>query len=200
MLLLSRAPYPSWLSISCAALFCLLLCCSRPRGFGFIEYKDSRDAEDALYHLDRSTFMGREISVVLSKESRKTPRDMIHRERVYTGGRGGGHRGGGGYGGRERYRDRSPRRYSRSRSRSPRGRRERSYSRSRSPVHRRSSRSRSRSRTPPPRDASPAGERRRSPEAVAHDDDYNRRPRDDDYDRRPRDDDDRREAPQGDDY
>lgn len=35
----------------------------RARGFGFIEFRDPRDAEEALYHLDRSTFMGREISV-----------------------------------------------------------------------------------------------------------------------------------------
>jgi hypothetical protein len=41
----------------------MLCVISRPRGFGFIEFKDNRDAEDALYHLDRSQFMGREISV-----------------------------------------------------------------------------------------------------------------------------------------
>jgi RNA recognition motif-containing protein len=40
-----------------------LLSCSRPKGFGFIEFRDSRDAEEALYHLDRSDFGGREIQV-----------------------------------------------------------------------------------------------------------------------------------------
>lgn len=35
----------------------------RARGFGFLEYKDPRDAEEALYQMDRSVFMGREISV-----------------------------------------------------------------------------------------------------------------------------------------
>jgi len=35
----------------------------RPRGFGFIEFRDPRDAEEALYKLDRTMFMGREISV-----------------------------------------------------------------------------------------------------------------------------------------
>lgn len=35
----------------------------RARGFGFLEYRDPRDAEEALYQMDRSVFMGREISV-----------------------------------------------------------------------------------------------------------------------------------------
>lgn len=119
----------------------------RPRGFGFLEYRDPRDAEEALYHLDRTVFMGREISVVMSKESRKTPRDMIQRERTSAPARGSDRRD-------RRDRSRSPRR-ERSRSRSPqdrRGGRGRSYSRSRSPPRRRS---RSRSRTPPRADSPP---------------------------------------------
>lgn len=37
--------------------------CRKPKGFGFIEFRDTRDAEDALYALDRTTYGGREISV-----------------------------------------------------------------------------------------------------------------------------------------
>ena len=35
----------------------------RPKGFGFIEFLDARDADDAIYHLDRTMFGGREIEV-----------------------------------------------------------------------------------------------------------------------------------------
>ncbi len=52
----------------------------RPKGFGFIEFVEPRDAEDALYALDRTVVGGRTITVDMSKESRKTPRDMIKRE------------------------------------------------------------------------------------------------------------------------
>jgi hypothetical protein len=34
-----------------------------PRGFGFIEFRDARDADDALRSLDRSVMSGREITV-----------------------------------------------------------------------------------------------------------------------------------------
>ena len=37
--------------------------CSRPKGFGFIEFKDPRDADNALNGLDGTEFMGREIQV-----------------------------------------------------------------------------------------------------------------------------------------
>ncbi|KAL4421443.1 hypothetical protein ABPG75_010734 [Micractinium tetrahymenae] len=53
----------------------------RPRGFGFVEFVDVREAEDAIYRLDKTLFGGREIQVLKSSESRKTPRDMLDRER-----------------------------------------------------------------------------------------------------------------------
>ncbi|KAK9806617.1 hypothetical protein WJX73_000372 [Symbiochloris irregularis] len=112
---------------------------NRPKGFGFVEYVEERDAEDALYAMDGKLFGNREIAVVMSKDSRKTPRDMMVRDDSATRSRG--------------------RHRSRSRSRS-RGRRRRSRSRSRSRSPRRdrerSSRHRSRhsDRTPPRRERS----------------------------------------------
>ncbi|PNH01045.1 Serine/arginine-rich splicing factor 12 [Tetrabaena socialis] len=35
----------------------------RSRGFGFIEFRDTRDADEAIYRLDRTTLEGREINV-----------------------------------------------------------------------------------------------------------------------------------------
>ena len=37
--------------------------CSRAKGFGFVEYMDPRDAEDALYGMDGKLFGSREIAV-----------------------------------------------------------------------------------------------------------------------------------------
>lgn len=35
----------------------------RARGFGFLEFRDPRDAEEAMHCMDKANFMGREISV-----------------------------------------------------------------------------------------------------------------------------------------
>lgn len=37
--------------------------CRRSRGFGFIEYRDPRDADDAMYRMDGSNIGGRDITV-----------------------------------------------------------------------------------------------------------------------------------------
>jgi len=139
----------------------------RPKGFGFVEFENGDDADEAIYQLDRREFGGREMTVVLAKEGRK-PADQM-RGKFGTGGgyRDGdrGYRGGGGGGGRRRSRsrDRGGRGRSRSRSRSRsrdnrrRGRSPfRSRSRSRSPLGGRSPPSpRSRSRTRSPEGMSP---------------------------------------------
>ncbi|XP_064602696.1 serine/arginine-rich splicing factor 7-like isoform X1 [Liolophura sinensis] len=142
-----------------------------PAGFAFVEYEDSRDAEDAVHALDGTNICGGRVRVEMStgkskpkpwlrggERSRGPPRGRrpFHPEdRCYEcGGRGHyaydcpQHRGGG-----RRDRPRRSSRYSRSRSRSPRRRSySRSRSRSRSPVrtsrHKSYSRSRSHSKSP----------------------------------------------------
>ncbi|XP_800412.2 serine/arginine-rich splicing factor 10 [Strongylocentrotus purpuratus] len=109
-----------------------------PRGFAYVQFDDIRDAEDAMYALDRYRFYGRELEIQYAEGDRKTPTQMRGKER-------GGYRPS-----RHRSRSRSPRRR-RSRSRSPRRRRSRSGSprRRRSPSYspkRRSRRSRSKDR------------------------------------------------------
>eukprot|EP00245_Coleochaete_scutata_P014973 TRINITY_DN649_c0_g1_i1.p1 TRINITY_DN649_c0_g1~~TRINITY_DN649_c0_g1_i1.p1 ORF type:complete len:232 (-),score=15.19 TRINITY_DN649_c0_g1_i1:614-1309(-) len=107
-----------------------------PRGFGFVQFVDPEDAQEAAYYLDGKVIGGRQVTVVFAEESRKKPQDMRTRERGRYGG----------YSGSDRRR--SPhRRFSPSRSpyrrhsRSPAGRRysrsppRRSPSRSRSPAH-----------------------------------------------------------------
>lgn len=105
----------------------------RAKGFGFIEFSDARDADDAVRSLDNSTIGGRTVSVIHSKQTRKTPRDMARREET---------------GPRPPTSDRSDRRRNDDRDYRRRDDRDRSYkrrvslSRSRSPRRRRRHRSR----------------------------------------------------------
>ncbi|XP_009364125.2 serine/arginine-rich SC35-like splicing factor SCL30A [Pyrus x bretschneideri] len=125
-----------------------------PRGFGFVQFVEPSDAEEAKYQMDGQLLLGREVTVVFAEENRKKPSDMRHRERASSRTT-------------SRYRDRrrSPPRYSRSppprraRSRShSRGYysppKRRDYSRSVSPQERRYSREKSFSRSPPPYEGS----------------------------------------------
>jgi FUS-interacting serine-arginine-rich protein 1 len=137
-----------------------LVCQRQPRGFGFVQYLDARDAAEAQYYLDHQLISGREITVVFAEENRKKPQEMRTKERV---------RGRPGFGGRRGSRSRSPRRF----SPSPRGgRRSRSHSQqvrgrtpspghhgnapSRSPSAGRSHRRRTRDRSPVPPRRSPS--------------------------------------------
>ncbi|XP_022342176.1 uncharacterized protein LOC111135964 isoform X2 [Crassostrea virginica] len=146
-----------------------------PRGFAYVQFEDSRDADDALYHLDRTRFYGMELEVEFARGDRKTPNQMRSKDR---GGRRSSPYRDSYYGGgdhdrrrnRRRSRSRSPR--YRSKSRSPRRSRrktkskspyERRRSRSKSPYERRRSRTRSRERRrSPSRSRSRSYERRRS--------------------------------------
>jgi len=118
------------------------------KGFGFVEYEESRDAEEALRALDRYRLLGRELEVEFARGDRKTPSEMRAREKeARYGARGGG--------GDFNRRNRSRSRDRRQRSGSPAARdrrREGSRSRSpysRSPIPRRGgSRSRSKSNSP----------------------------------------------------
>jgi len=44
--------------------------CRVMTGFGFVEFENARDAEDALYHFNGKNFMGQNIVVEFAKESR----------------------------------------------------------------------------------------------------------------------------------
>ncbi|XP_016550073.1 serine/arginine-rich SC35-like splicing factor SCL33 isoform X2 [Capsicum annuum] len=52
-----------------------------PRGFGFIQYLDAADAEEAKYQMDGQVFQGRPLTVVFAEENRKKPQEMRARER-----------------------------------------------------------------------------------------------------------------------
>lgn len=114
----------------------------RHRGFAYIQFEDPRDAEDAVYNLNRVRYCGRELEVEFARGDRKTPQMMRTKER-----------GGGSRSGYDRYEDDYDHRRRRSSSRSPRRHRSRSSDRHRSPSSERErsysksySRSRSRSR------------------------------------------------------
>ena len=100
-------------------------------GYGFVEFDDSRDADDAVYELNNQDLCGERVTVAIAKGVRRTRDSYGGGGRSYRGGgrfdgggyrgRSGGHygsRGGGGYnGGRRDYGGRGdrfnsrPRRY-----------------------------------------------------------------------------------------
>lgn len=59
----------------------MLLWCSYPRGFGFVQFVDPADAADANSHMDGQILLGRELTVVYAEENRKKPSEMRARDR-----------------------------------------------------------------------------------------------------------------------
>jgi cold-inducible RNA-binding protein len=86
----------------------------QPRGFGFVEFESSDDAQKAIASLDGQQVDGRTISVNVARERERTPRfsggfggDGGGGGSGFGGGGGGG--GGGGFGGGSEGKDRSRR-------------------------------------------------------------------------------------------
>ncbi|KAK3019406.1 hypothetical protein RJ639_004656 [Escallonia herrerae] len=52
-----------------------------PRGFGFVQYIDPADAEEAKYYMDGQVLLARELTVVFAEENRKKPHEMRSRDR-----------------------------------------------------------------------------------------------------------------------
>eukprot|EP00921_Rhytidocystis_pertsovi_P008040 GHVQ01013280.1.p2 GENE.GHVQ01013280.1~~GHVQ01013280.1.p2 ORF type:complete len:161 (+),score=18.81 GHVQ01013280.1:234-716(+) len=86
----------------------------KPRGFGFVEFFDERDAREAQRALDRTKLDGNEICVVTAQDRRKSPESMRRltdeQNRARRTG-GGGYGGGGGRFRRERSPNRGGPRY-----------------------------------------------------------------------------------------
>jgi arginine/serine-rich splicing factor 4/5/6 len=55
--------------------------CRVMTGFGFVEFENAKDAEDAVHTFNGKPFMGVNIVVEFAKESR--PRREVHEERGY---------------------------------------------------------------------------------------------------------------------
>lgn len=49
---------------------------NRPRGFAFIEFADARVGRDVKIEMDRTQLNGREIAVLFAKQHRKSPQEM----------------------------------------------------------------------------------------------------------------------------
>ncbi len=56
--------------------------CRMPRGFGFVQFMEPREAAEAQYYLDHQIIAGREITVVFAEENRKKPQEMRSKERL----------------------------------------------------------------------------------------------------------------------
>ncbi|GKC26242.1 pre-mRNA-processing-splicing factor 8A-like protein, partial [Tanacetum coccineum] len=52
-----------------------------PRGFGFVQFVEPADAEEAKYEMDGQILLGRQMTVVFAEENQKKPSDMRVRER-----------------------------------------------------------------------------------------------------------------------
>jgi len=178
-------------------------------GFGFVEFEDKRDAEDAIRELDGTTLLGRHIAVEWAKGPRRGSDSSSSRDKnadacfkcgdtghwardCPNSGRSTKRRGS-----RSRSRSRSPRRRrnSRERERSPRRRSRsprRDRERERSPKRGERSPKR-KERSPSPRSRSP----KRSPKDSPRGGDSPRSPRDKSPKKSPRGDD-KEESPRGD--